>query len=155
MGDKDVEQRTLRGNDPMTTHINTIVGYSLLWLLGVWKNYQFYGDVEFVRELYPKMKRQMAFCDGQTQEHGFQTGQEKDWIYIDWADFDKEGPFCAEPHTELVPRLDCTLPLGEGSVRITWDENSVKVETGCRGGVLQINGREAEICGTVQMERGM
>lgn len=348
LADKEVEQRTLRalrGNDPMTTHINTIVDYSLLWLLGVWKNYQSYKDVEFVRELYPKMKSLMAFCDGQTQEQGFLTGREKDWIYIDWADFDKEGPLCAEqmlfarcwevlgeaaellgeesssyharsrqlsekiqeyywdedqgayidsfssgrrnvtrhanifaylfdiagkekkkqiiervirnemipaittpyfkffelevlcqagfvgdmvqllrdywggmlergavtfweefnpkqpeddqydmygdrfgkslchiwaaspvyflakyvagleilapggekfrvePHTELIPRLDCTLPLGEGSVHITWDENSVRVETDRKGGVLRLDGSETEICGTVHIER--
>ena len=37
LADPGVEQRTLlalRGNDPMTGHINTIVDYSLLWLLG-------------------------------------------------------------------------------------------------------------------------
>lgn len=37
MADADIDQRTilaLRGNDPMTRHINTIVDYSLLWLLG-------------------------------------------------------------------------------------------------------------------------
>ena len=123
LADKDVEQRTLRalrGNDPMTTHINTIVDYSLLWLLGVWKNYQSYGYVEFVRELYPKMKSLMVFCDEQTEEHGFLTGREKDWIYIDWADFDKEGPFCAEQM--LFAR--CWAVLGEAAQLLGEDSAS-------------------------------
>ena len=32
----------------------------------------------------------------QLDEHGFLIGREKDWIFIDWADLDKEGPLCAE-----------------------------------------------------------
>ena len=26
----------------------------------------------------------------------FLIGKEKDWVYIDWADMDKDGPLCAE-----------------------------------------------------------
>ena len=38
LADPDIDQRTLlalRGNDPMTRHINTIMDYSLFWILGV------------------------------------------------------------------------------------------------------------------------
>jgi hypothetical protein len=38
----------------------------------------------------------MEFCEARTEEHGFLTGQEKDWVYIDWADLDKDGPLAAE-----------------------------------------------------------
>lgn len=99
MADSDIDQRTLmalRGNDPMTAHINTIVDYSLLWILGVKKHLEAYGDLRFVRQIYPKMCSLMEFCENQTDAHGFLTGREKDWIYIDWADLDKEGPLCAE-----------------------------------------------------------
>ena len=57
--------------------------------------------------------------------------------------------FRVEPHTELIPRIDCTLPLGEGCVHIVWDESFVQVETDCEGGVLRMNGCETEICGTI------
>lgn len=99
MADSDINRRTwlaLRGNDPMTTHVNTIVDYTMFWILGVQAHYEAYGDLEFLRQIYPKMCTTMAFCEGQLDEHGFITGREKDWIYIDWADLDKEGPLCAE-----------------------------------------------------------
>ena len=38
----------------------------------------------------------MDFFEGQTDENGFLVGRPGDWIYIDWADLDREGPFCAE-----------------------------------------------------------
>lgn len=99
LADPDIDQRTLlalRGNDPMTPHINTIMDYSLFWILGVKKHYEAYGDLDFVKQVYPKMCSLMAFCEKQTEEHGFIVGREKDWVYIDWADMDKEGPVCAE-----------------------------------------------------------
>lgn len=99
LADQDIDRRTLlalRGNDRMTTHINTIVDYSLLWLLGVEEHCQAYGDMEFLRQVYPKMRSLMEFCGEQTDEHGFLTGREGDWIYIDWTDMDKTGALCAE-----------------------------------------------------------
>lgn len=98
-GDIEIEQRTLlalRGNEHMTTHINTIVDYTLLWLLGVRAHYEAYGDAGFVRKLWKKAAALMEFCSGQTDENGFLTGRDGDWIYIDWADMDKDGPLCAE-----------------------------------------------------------
>lgn len=99
MADADINRRTLlalRGNDPIVTHINTIVDYSLFWILGVKAHYDAYRDVDFVRQVYPKMKSLMEFCAGQLDEHGFLIGRKGDWIFIDWADFDREGPLCAE-----------------------------------------------------------
>ena len=99
LADAEIDQRTLvalRGNDPVTCHINTIVDYSLLWILGIMEHYQAYADQEFLTLIYPKMKSLMEFCADRRDEHGFLIGKEKDWIYIDWADMDKNGPLCAE-----------------------------------------------------------
>ena len=99
MADADINRRTLlalRGNDPMTTHINTIVDYSLFWILGIKAHYEAYGDKAFLEQIYPKMVSLIEFCEKQLDERGFLVGREKDWIYIDWADLDKKGPLCAE-----------------------------------------------------------
>ena len=97
--DADIEKRTLialRGNDPVTTHVNTILDYSLLWLIGVNAYYESYGDRAFVAQLYPKMESLMSLCMSQREEHGFVVGRDRDWVFIDWADFDRDGPLCAE-----------------------------------------------------------
>lgn len=99
MADADINRRTLlalRGNDPMTTHINTILDYSLYWILGIKVHYESYGDYEFLEQVYPKMCSLMKFCEEQLDDHGFIVGRKGDWVFIDWADMDKEGALCAE-----------------------------------------------------------
>lgn len=99
LADPGVEQRTLlalRGNDPMTGHINTIMDYSLLWLLGVKEYFDAYGDRDFLELIWPKAASLLEFCRERTDARGFLTAGEKDWVFIDWADLDKDGPFGAE-----------------------------------------------------------
>ncbi|MBR3741367.1 MAG: alpha-L-rhamnosidase [Clostridia bacterium] len=98
-GDKEIEQRTLialRGNDPVTTHINTILDYSLLWILAMGEHEATYHDEAFLHRMWPQMVSLMALLMGQRDEHGFIVGREQDWVFIDWADFDRDGPLCAE-----------------------------------------------------------
>lgn len=99
MFDEDISKRTmwaLRGNDPVRQHINTIVDYSMYWILGIYQHYQMTGDKVFAEAIYPKMKTMMEFLENQTDENGFIVGREGDWIFIDWADMDKDGAVCAE-----------------------------------------------------------
>lgn len=99
MADEDINRRTLlalRGNDPMTTHINTILDYTLFWILGIKAHCEAYSDQEFLHQIYPKMCTLMEFCETQLDENGFLAGREGDWIYIDWAELDKAGALCAE-----------------------------------------------------------
>ena len=97
--DADIDRRTYRalfGNAPAVTHINTILDYSLLCVIGVKEHYAFYQDRAFLAEMFPKMESVMALCGSQEQEQGFVTGRERDWEFIDWADFDRAGPLAAE-----------------------------------------------------------
>ena len=42
------------------------------------------------------MRSLMDFCEEQLDSQGFLVGREGDWIFLDWADFDREGPLCGE-----------------------------------------------------------
>ncbi|MBQ8055034.1 MAG: alpha-L-rhamnosidase [Lachnospiraceae bacterium] len=97
--DTEIDKRTsraLRGNTEMRQHINTIVDYTMLWLISVQNEYMMDGNPAYVREMFPKMEAAMDLLFSQTDEHGFLQGRARDWIYIDWADIDKEGPISAE-----------------------------------------------------------
>lgn len=97
--DKEICKRTilaLRGNDPVVQHINTIMDYSMYWIISLEEYYQMTGDLEFIRMICPKMESMMAYCMQQLDENGFIYGRPGDWVYIDWADFDKTGTLCAE-----------------------------------------------------------
>ncbi len=97
--DEEICKRTmiaLRGTDPIVQHINGILDYSMYWLMGMEQFYQMTGDREFLEMIYPKMKSMMDYLERQTDEHGFLYGRPGDWVFIDWADIDKEGPISAE-----------------------------------------------------------
>lgn len=90
--------RLLRGKDPVTAHINTIMDYTFYWFKGIYDYYLFTGDSDFVREMYPKMQTLMDYCLGRTDENGMAEGQPDDWIFVDWVDFPmhKRGVMCFE-----------------------------------------------------------
>lgn len=97
--DEDINTRTmlaLRGQNEIKQHMNTIVDYSILWVIAVENHYMMSGDVAFLQQIYPKMKSMMDYLIAQTNELGFIYGREKDWIFIDWSEMDKEGTLAAE-----------------------------------------------------------
>ena len=120
--DEEINKRTLlglRGNLGIKQHLNTIVDYSLLWILGIEHEYQMTGDVDFIHNIYPKMEDLMELCISQTDENGFIIGRPQDWIFIDWADIDKTGAISAEQVLfvkayEVMSHL-CTLIGKDGS----------------------------------------
>ncbi len=97
--DKDIVRRTLigmRGKDPVTEHINTIADYSLYFILGTLEYYEDYGDLDFIRFIFDRCKTLMDFCASREDGEGFFVKKYSDWIFVDWADIDKDGPVCAE-----------------------------------------------------------
>lgn len=99
MFDEEINKRTilaLRGNEPVEQHINTIVDYSMYWIISIYNHYIAFGDDKFVKMIYPKMRTLMEYLAGRTDENGFIIGRDADWTFIDWADIDKEGAVCAE-----------------------------------------------------------
>lgn len=79
--------RQLRGKDPVTAHINTIMDYSFYWFKSIYDYYLYTGDMAFVRELYPRMKTMMDYCLSRTNADGMAEGKPDDWIFVDWVDF--------------------------------------------------------------------
>ncbi len=51
--------RQLRGKDPVTAHINTIMDYTFYWFKSIADYYQYTGDSDFVREIWPRMVSMM------------------------------------------------------------------------------------------------
>ncbi|MBR0037793.1 MAG: alpha-rhamnosidase [Bacteroidales bacterium] len=90
--------RQLRGKDPVTSHINTILDYTFYWFNSLGDYYRFTGDVAFIREMYPRMKTQMDYTLSRLSSEGLAMGQPDDWIFVDWVDFPmhKRGILCFE-----------------------------------------------------------
>lgn len=99
--DSETVKRTiwqLRGKDPVTSHINTIMDYTFYWFLSVYDYYMYTGDEKFVKQLYPRMKSLMEYVLGRTDSDGMVQGMTGDWVFVDWADgyLDKKGQLAFE-----------------------------------------------------------
>ena len=82
----------LRGKDPVTSHVNTIMDYTFYWFLGVYDYYLYTGDKAFIRQIYPRMQSLIDFCLARRNKNGLLEGLAGDWVFIDWADgLSKQG----------------------------------------------------------------
>ncbi|WP_255474284.1 alpha-L-rhamnosidase-related protein [Pontibacter qinzhouensis] len=82
----------LRGKEPTTTHINTIMDYTLYWFIAINDYYQYTGDKHFIQQFYPRMQSLINFCLERRNQDGFMEGMAGDWVFIDWADgLSKQG----------------------------------------------------------------
>lgn len=87
----------LRGKDPVTSHINTIMDYTFYWFMGIYDYYLYTGDKEFIKQFYPRMQSLMDYCMGRRNKDGFMEGLVGDWVFIDWADgLSKKGELSFE-----------------------------------------------------------
>ena len=97
--DPDIEQRTaigLVGKCPVEQHLNTIIDYSFLWIIGLYEHYMTYGNAEYLKQMYPMICALLAFCETRLNKDGFVEGIGNDWTFIDWSEIDKTGAVCAE-----------------------------------------------------------
>ena len=90
--------RQLRGKDPVTAHINTIMDYTFYWFKSIHDYYFYTADIAFVREMWPRMVTLMDYVEGRLNKDGMAEGQPDDWIFVDWVDFPmhKRGTLCFE-----------------------------------------------------------
>ena len=77
--------QALRGKDPVTAHINTIVDYTFYWFISVYDYYLYTGDKKFIEQIYPKMQTMMDYCLSRRNKNGLIEGLSGDWTFIDWA----------------------------------------------------------------------
>lgn len=86
--DNETVKRTtyaLRGKDPVTGHINTIMDYTFFWFLGIYDYYLYTGDKNFIAQNYERMKTLMDYVLARRNKDGLVEWMPGDWIFIDWA----------------------------------------------------------------------
>ena len=121
--DREIARRTLISLFPKDfafQHVNTIVDYSLFTIISLWEYYELFGDKETVRCLWERVKLLYDFVRGRLDpEKGLLVPRENDWIFIDWADLDKNGPLVAEQillwQTEVCMERLATLSGADGT----------------------------------------
>ena len=97
--DNDITRRTitlLLGKPPYKQHINSINDYSAYLICGVYDYYFSSGDTDFVKFIFPRVKALYDFIISRLDGRGYVVGRPGDWIFIDWADIDKNGAAAGE-----------------------------------------------------------
>ena len=97
--DREIAKRTIVSMLPKAypvQHVNTINDYSMYTIISAWEYYETFGDVDFIRSIWPRLSNLYHFIDSRLSEEGLVVQRDGDWIFIDWAEMDKEGPIAAE-----------------------------------------------------------
>ncbi|MBP5346911.1 MAG: alpha-rhamnosidase [Bacteroidales bacterium] len=119
--DSEAVKRTihqLRGKDPVTAHVNTILDYTFYWFNALGDYYHYTGDSDFVREIYPRASTLMDYALSRLTDEGLAVGQPDDWIFVDWVDFPmhKRGILCFEQvllYRSLRTMQECAAIVGD------------------------------------------
>ena len=155
--------RALLGKQPYFQHINTINDYSAYLIIAVWEYYFATGDDTFVASIADDLYALYRFIASRLDaETGYVVKCPGDWIFIDWADLDKDGPLCAEQIllwqtynamaklsaiTDAIPKDDYTgyaAALKVNILRDFWDESRGGFIDSCTSGRRHIT-RHANI----------
>jgi alpha-L-rhamnosidase len=66
--------------------------FTLLWVVTIWDYYLHTGNSAFLRELFPKVQRALAFFERQANANGLLEDLQKNyWVFIDWTAIDNQG----------------------------------------------------------------
>ena len=127
--------RQLRGKDPVTAHVNTIMDYTFYWFKSILDYYEYTGDADFVREMWPRMVTLMNYVEGRLNQDGMAEGQSDDWIFVDWVDFPmhKRGVLCFEQillmkAMETMALCSKLLGINKSSYRVKAEELRNKIK---------------------------
>ena len=128
--DHETTRRTLtalRGREPFDQHINTILDYTFYWMISIWEDYFHTGDDGLIRSMYSKMVSAMEYTCRFCSEDGFVVGQERDWVFVDWADMSKEGELCIEQvllWKALTILANCAGIVGDDAAQVRYKKQA-------------------------------
>ena len=86
--DKALMEQTMEqviGPAPITRDVNTIAGYSALWITGQADFYRHIGDLDYLRTLQPRLLELLAVMDNELDTTGLFTNPQKHKVFVDWS----------------------------------------------------------------------
>lgn len=96
--DAGVVKRSLVASAPDDAgrcQVNGIVDYTLYWLISVERYASLWGDLDFARQWWPLVQRVLGWLRQSEDARGLLMPRAGDWVFIDWAEMDKDGTVAA------------------------------------------------------------
>jgi len=113
---------------PSSWEDRLVPNWSFLWVAGVRSNYEYTGNLEFVRELLPALWKQVEFVTSRLDADGLFALHERVWHFLDWngtADDHRENQravYCHENCLALASLRDTAwLAAQAGDLKMTSD----------------------------------
>lgn len=75
----------LIGDSPVERDVNTIAGYSALWITGQANFYRHSGDLDYLRTQHQKLVELLAVMNAELDSGGLFTNPAKHKVFVDWS----------------------------------------------------------------------
>ena len=118
-GDRTLMEPTMAaviGDSPVERDVNTIAGYSALWITGQADFYRHSGDLNYLRSVHPQMIELLHLMDSELDSNGLFTNPGKHKVFVDWSEGFSSDTAEARAATHLEFYLayqEAALLLGE------------------------------------------
>jgi alpha-L-rhamnosidase len=73
------------GDSPVKRDVNTITGYSALWITGQANFYRHLGDIEYLTRMHGRLLDLLHLMDTELNEVGLFTNAAKHKVFVDWS----------------------------------------------------------------------
>jgi len=74
------------GASPVQSDVNTIAGYSALWITGQADFYRHSGNLNYLRQMHQPLLELLRVMDGELDPNGLFTNAQKHKVFVDWSD---------------------------------------------------------------------
>jgi hypothetical protein len=99
------------GDSPVTRDVNTIAGYSALWITGQADFYRHSGDLNYLKSVHPQLLELLHVMDAELDANGLFTNPEKHKVFVDWSN----GFSADTPEARAATHLEFYLAYQEAA----------------------------------------
>ncbi|QHN03002.1 Bacterial alpha-L-rhamnosidase [Granulicella sp. WH15] len=99
------------GDSPVTRDVNTIAGYSALWITGQADFYRHSGDLAYLRSVHPQMLELLRVMDAELDADGVFANPQKHKVFVDWSD----GFSADTPDARIATHMEFYLAYQEAA----------------------------------------
>ena len=103
------------GDPPVRRDVNTIAGYSALWITGQANFYRHLGDLEYLRTQHQQLLDLLGVMKAELASDGLFTNPEKHKVFVDWS----TGFSSDAPEARAATHLEFYLAFQEAAFLLT------------------------------------
>jgi alpha-L-rhamnosidase len=101
----------LIGDSPVTEQVNTIPGYSALWVTALAEYYRHADAKDFLVSVHPRLVELLKLMDSGFDDRNVFVNPEKQWLFVDWS----PGLFADTPEARQATQIEYYRAYKEGA----------------------------------------